>query len=342
MLTDAPGDAAVEPMDIEGQPESPGTGGARSTGAADLPGVRERAAASREAAVVSREHAVDDREQAVGLREVEVGEREEAADRRDAMAARRDHVAEERDEAAEERDKVAEERDDELVEVIAEVEPDLPPEAVETLTDTQISTSLDRSQAGEDRRSSAGDRSHAEADRMAAAEDRKLGADERQSALFDDLTGVLRRGPGLHQISRELARVKRSGETLVVGFMDVVGLKAVNDSQGHQAGDALIRAAAAALRDDLRPYDTVLRYGGDEFVCSLVGLDEAAVRARLSVMTPVVADDDDLSVSVSVTIGLASLQEGDSLEALIRRADADLYRQRLPDDAATDPGLREG
>lgn len=297
---------------------------------------RRRAAAGRESAVGSRERAVDDREQAVGLREddaerreVEVLDREEAADRRDAMAARRDGSAEERDQLAEQRDHAAEVREHEVVELVADLESDLDPEAVETLTDHQVNAGTDRTQAGEDRQLSADDRSHAQADRLAAAEDRKLVVDERESALFDDLTGVLRRGPGFHQMGRELARVQRSGETLVLAFVDVDGLKSVNDSEGHLAGDALLHNTATALRDNLRPYDTVLRYGGDEFVCALVGLDESQVRTRLAAVNATLADSDP---SASVTIGLASLGDGDGLETLVRRADADLYRQRLQDD----------
>lgn len=245
----------------EPEPESPRADGALSTDAGNLRDAgRRRAAAGREAAVDSRERTVDDREMAVGLREddaerreVEVGDREEAADRRDALAARRDGSAEERDQLAEERDHAAEVREDVVVELVAELETDLDPDAVEILTENQVSAGCDRTRASEDRRLSADDRSHAQADRVAAAEDRKLVVDERESALFDDLTGVLRRGPGFHQMGRELARVQRSGETLVLDFVDVDGLKGVNDCQGHLAGDALLRSAATALRDNLRP-----------------------------------------------------------------------------------------
>jgi diguanylate cyclase (GGDEF)-like protein len=310
---------------------------------------RLRAATRREAAVVSRERAVDDREQAVCVREDDAGRREgevldredevlsreEAADRRDALAARRDGSAEERDQIAERRDHAAEVREGEVVELVADLETDLDPEDVEVLTDNQAGAAVDRSRAGEDRRQSAGDRSHAQADRAASAVDRELVVDQRESALFDDLTGVLRRGPGFHQMGRDLTRAQRSGEALVLAFVDVDGLNAVNDTQGHLAGDALLRSTAAALRDNLRPYDTVLRYGGDEFVCGLVGLDEAGARTRLSAVN---ADLGEIDSSASVTIGVAVLHEGDDLEALVQRADADLYRQRQADGSDEPPG----
>jgi diguanylate cyclase (GGDEF)-like protein len=111
----------------------------------------------------------------------------------------------------------------------------------------------------------------------------------------------------------------------VLAFVDVDHLKAVNDSDGHAAGDRLLLEVANALRARLRPNDLVIRYGGDEFICAISGLslDEAAKR-----LAPINETLEAASALGSVTIGLADLRSDDSLETLVPRADAVMYRER--------------
>jgi diguanylate cyclase (GGDEF)-like protein len=99
----------------------------------------------------------------------------------------------------------------------------------------------------------------------------------------------------------------------------------VNDTQGHAQGDRLLAAVGDALRTGLRAYDVVMRYGGDEFVCALphVSLEDAAhrlheVETRLASAQP----------GASVSIGLAQLAEGETLERVLVRADQNLYRAK--------------
>lgn len=109
-----------------------------------------------------------------------------------------------------------------------------------------------------------------------------------------------------------------------LAFVDVDGLKAVNDGQGHAAGDRLLRGDAEAMLSRLRNYDLVVRYGGDEFLCALPGADLEDAGQRLDAMT------DDLTTSssgASVSVGLAVLEDADTLEGLITRADAALYTE---------------
>lgn len=107
----------------------------------------------------------------------------------------------------------------------------------------------------------------AELDRNTAVSDRAASAFERDFAAFDSLTGVYVRHTGLAVLDHEIARTRRSNSGLVVAFIDVDHLKQVNDADGHAAGNALLVAVATALRGELRSYDLILRYGGDEFVC---------------------------------------------------------------------------
>src|SRR5207302_3240334 len=84
------------------------------------------------------------------------------------------------------------------------------------------------------------------------------------AALTDPLTGVLNRRGFIDAIERELARARRYSRRFVVAYIDVRGLKAVNDSEGHLAGDELLKETARLLRDSARADDVVGRIGGDE------------------------------------------------------------------------------
>jgi diguanylate cyclase (GGDEF)-like protein len=135
------------------------------------------------------------------------------------------------------------------------------------------SSRSEREQAADDREAGARDRVEASRDRERAAHDRSDAARERAAAGVDVLTGALARGRGLLDLRREIARARRSDGRLVLAFVDVDGLKPINDLQGHAVGDALLRDVAVAMRTALRSYDLVVRYGGDEFLCALAGTD---------------------------------------------------------------------
>jgi diguanylate cyclase (GGDEF)-like protein len=174
----------------------------------------------------------------------------------------------------------------------------------------------------------AGDHARAAADRAEAATDRERAARDREQALadlsnahLDDLTGVQRRGAGNAALKQEMDRALRSDGRLVMAFVDVDGLKSVNDRQGHAAGDALLRAVAAAIQANLRSYDPIVRFGGDEFVCALSETDLDAARGRFEDIAETLAES---AQSGSISVGLAELRPDDSLEGLVARADAAL------------------
>jgi diguanylate cyclase (GGDEF)-like protein len=145
-------------------------------------------------------------------------------------------------------------------------------------------------------------------------------------AMYDELTGMYRRGAGMELLAREIARADRSllGR-LTVAFVDVNGLKSVNDSLGHAAGDELLRSVGAAIRGRLRANDLAFRYGGDEFVCVLPDADLAASARVMRDIARAAAGDDEIDV---VTFGLAQAREQDTAEQLVARADAALYSAR--------------
>jgi diguanylate cyclase (GGDEF)-like protein len=111
----------------------------------------------------------------------------------------------------------------------------------------------------------------------------------------------------------------------VVAFFDVDHLKVINDSRGHVAGDRMLQQVVDAIRGAVRSFDLVIRYGGDEFVCAFLGVTVAEVRKRV---VSINASLSSASEPGSVTVGLAELEPTDSRDALIERADVDLYRAR--------------
>lgn len=175
------------------------------------------------------------------------------------------------------------------------------------------------------RRLAALDREASARDREAAAEDRRIAHRELADEGTDALTGVMRRGVGLAAIRREIARTEREGTPLVLTYIDTVGLKKINDTEGHAAGDRVLREVADCLGGDLRSYDIVTRVGGDEFVCALSGESLENARRRYEQIA------DTLTGSgrgAQITVGFASYQEGDSLESLIDRADREMLAAR--------------
>lgn len=141
----------------------------------------------------------------------------------------------------------------------------------------------------------------------------------------DELTGALRRGAGLAALQREMDRTRRArGKGLAVIFLDVDGLKEVNDHDGHAAGDERLRVTVAALRERLRSYDLVIRYGGDEFICVLTDSSAAdAERTAVALREQVAA-----RAAGTVSTGTAVMEPGDTVDTLVERADAALYAGR--------------
>jgi diguanylate cyclase (GGDEF)-like protein len=231
----------------------------------------------------------------------------------DLAAGRRREAARERDRIAGERDRVAEELSKEaerLAEALGE-------------TDAPIAAALEA--AAVSRAQAAADREHAARDRQAAARELELLQAELDRAQHDVLTGAYRRRLGEVALRNEVERAKRSGRPLVLAYIDVDGLKETNDRHGHAAGDRLLRDVASSLLFKLRPYDPLVRWGGDEFVCAIseIGLDEAGsriaeVRKLLSRVRP----------GASISVGLAMLDPSDTLETLMSRADEELLEAK--------------
>lgn len=230
----------------------------------------------------------------------------------------RDRIADDRDERADAHDKVSQVRDDRAR------ARDERAEVRERATHTDDSwAAADRAGASRDRRGSAGDRTRAADDREAAALDRHMSAQERTISSIDQLTGAYRRDAGTLELKRELARAKRTQESLVLAFVDVDDLKERNDSLGHVAGDRLLGETVETIRASLRFYDLIVRFGGDEFVCALIDMSLSQAAERFAAVNAKLED-----LAASITVGLAEMRAGDSLGDLVERADRALYAAR--------------
>jgi diguanylate cyclase (GGDEF)-like protein len=138
----------------------------------------------------------------------------------------------------------------------------------------------------------------------------------------DALTGIPNRRAWDLDLVREMARVRRSGAPLHVALLDVDHFKRFNDTNGHQAGDLLLKSAAAAWKAKLREGDMLARYGGEEFAALLAGCSQAeavAILDRVRAATP---------LGETVSIGVVQWDGRQSPEQLIGSADSALYQAK--------------
>ncbi len=157
-----------------------------------------------------------------------------------------------------------------------------------------------------------------------------------ESATTDNLTGLLRRETVLAHLDRELQRALRHHRPLAVGMADLDLFKQINDQHGHLVGDSVLKRVAQAITSGLRGTDFVGRYGGEEFLFVLPESDLDGARVAAEKIRRAVADirlrlDNRTELSVTVSIGLASLSElpaAVTAEALIAAADRRLLRAK--------------
>ena len=158
-------------------------------------------------------------------------------------------------------------------------------------------------------------------------------AELRNLAYHDDLTGLPNRSLLYDRLGLAIAHAEREGSHLAVLFVDLDGFKAVNDSFGHGFGDRFLVELALRLRASVRAGDTVARFGGDEFVVllnSVTGAEDAALvaaKVRGAVEAPFLSDGHAVEVAASVGVGVYP-GDGASPDALVKRADADMYRDK--------------
>lgn len=224
--------------------------------------------------------------------------RAETANERDAIAAARDEAAQRRDLREEALERPFALSDEPLAQRLGQVRA--------RATAARVRAAAGRGRAAQDQTGAAAERARLEA--------------ELQTAHLDDLTGAFRREMGRLALNREIDRARRVDGRFVIAFVDVDGMKRVNDRDGHAAGDHVLQVLVFHLRSNLRSFDPIVRYGGDEFVCGLGGVSQDVVARRFEAIDRSVQND----VGVGISVGLAGLEPDDTLERLTARADASL------------------
>lgn len=159
---------------------------------------------------------------------------------------------------------------------------------------------------------------------------------ERKS-VTDALTGLYNRHWMEEMFRRELRRCRIGDKPLCLIMIDVDGFKTYNNEHGHLVGDHALCCVADALREHFRPTDLIARFGGDEFSVMLpettfenaLAVAERVRRGVAESRPGAWSEDVAGSSAVTISLGVAEATEGDSLETLIERADAALYRCKL-------------
>ncbi|MES2137246.1 MAG: GGDEF domain-containing protein [Pseudomonadota bacterium] len=153
-----------------------------------------------------------------------------------------------------------------------------------------------------------------------------------QLAHQDTLINLPNRRGFMRALERFIDRSRRYGEATAMLYVDLDGLKMINDTFGHQAGDQALIQVAGLLVTGVRKSDVVARIGGDEFGILLAHSDEENAHEAAARLVDLIADcdftHDGDALPLSVAIGVATIGAEDTAEAVMSRADEEMYRRK--------------
>ena len=149
---------------------------------------------------------------------------------------------------------------------------------------------------------------------------------------IDELTQVLNRRGFMEKADKELKRAAKNGQSGIVFFADMDGLKRINDTYGHKIGDIAIKTEAAVLTSAFRTSDIVGRLSGDEFAIVSTGLTKsnlASIRTRIDLLNITLSKEAGLPLNLSLSLGSVSFTpDNTDLDALLSKADQMLYKEK--------------
>jgi diguanylate cyclase (GGDEF)-like protein len=148
-------------------------------------------------------------------------------------------------------------------------------------------------------------------------------------SLIDVLTGVVNRRYANISLQNKLSELKRYGWTFGVLFADLDNFKLVNDSFGHETGDEILKIVAQTMLSNLRSFDFIFRWGGDEFLVILTNMDErklrnSAERLRVMIQNAGLRSGTRL-ITVTASIGGTLAKPDDTEKSLLHRGDSFMY-----------------
>ncbi len=171
----------------------------------------------------------------------------------------------------------------------------------------------------------------------------------------DPLTGLANRAEVIATVGREVSRMRREKFPLGLILAGIDGLKGINDTYGHAAGDAVLRETVRRIRSIVRPYDTIGRYTGEEFLVVVPGCDTKAVVAQANRLRAAVAQGgmdisewgkfaptSDGKLQVTLSLGVVEAQISAEAGGLLREAEAALKRAKLAGQNRVEPAPQAG
>ena len=156
----------------------------------------------------------------------------------------------------------------------------------------------------------------------------------REQATHDGLTGLWNRTSILEILQKEAARSERESTPLAVVMADLDSFKQINDTHGHLAGDSVLRETASRMRANIRPYDAIGRYGGEEFLFVLPGCDGSGGFNEAERLRQSIADErysistGEINVTCSLGLSWANRPDAAGTKKLLRCADTALYQAK--------------
>ncbi len=150
-----------------------------------------------------------------------------------------------------------------------------------------------------------------------------------EKATKDGLTGIYNRIYFEDIVNRKILKAKRDKSSFFIVFIDLDNFKYVNDNYGHEAGDKLLKEVVKIIKDNIREYDILARYGGDEFVLFIEDISEKEVKQILKRIVFLV-EEKFKTFNNSLSFGISKfLDDGDNLKTLLKVADKRMYEQKI-------------